>query len=154
MSERYQRRDFGHLRIDVTFADPSAYAKPLTSTVNMELAADTEMIEAVCESGSDSWSGRSAGSAALHVGEEVLARYVGVYAGVWAGRPRTVEIAMSAGGLVAIIDGESFALAASSETLFESSEGQGYRFIVDGNGPATHVEEIHVSGDYRYARRR
>ena len=26
MNERYQRRDFGHLQIDVTFTDPSAYA--------------------------------------------------------------------------------------------------------------------------------
>jgi len=156
MSERYRRLDFGHLRIDVTFTDPSAYTKPLSFTVNMELAADTEMLEAVCETGSDHWVGRWLGSSAVSVAADLLARYAGVYVGIWAGRPRTVEIALSAGQLVAIIDGgkQSLPLAAQSDTLFESSEGLGYRFILDGSGSATHVEEIHVSGDYRLARRR
>ena len=155
MSERYRRLDVGHLRIDVTFTDPSAYTKPLSFMVNMQLAADTEMLEAVCERGSDHWVGRWSGSSAVSVTADLLARYVGTYVGIWAGRPRTVEIALSAGQLVATIDGrkESLPLVASSDTLFESSEGLGYRFIVSERGPATHVEEIHVSGDYRLARR-
>jgi hypothetical protein len=156
MTERYRRQDFGHLRIDVTFSDPSAYAKPLSFTVNMQLAADTEMLEAVCETSSDQWSGRSLRTSAVTVAPDVLAKYVGVYSGVWIQRQRTVEIALDAGRLVAMIDGarQSLPLVARSETLFESSEGLGYRFIVDGSGAATHVEEIHVSGDYRYERRR
>jgi len=155
MTERYRRLDFGHMRVDVIFMDPSAYTKPLSLVVNMGLAADTDMLETVCETSSDHWVGRSSQSAAVYVAADVLARYVGVYAGIWAGRPRTVEIALSAGQLVATIDGgkESLPLVASSDTLFESSEGLGYRFIVSERGPATDVEEIHVSGDYRLARR-
>jgi hypothetical protein len=156
MTERYQRQDFGHMRIDVTFSDPSAYAKPLSFTVNMQLAADTEMLEAVCETSSDHWSGRSLRTSAVTVTPDVLAKYVGVYSGVWIQRPRTVEIVLAGGNLVAMIDGarQSLPLVPRSEILFESSEGLGYRFIVDRSGAATHVEEIHVSGDYRYERRR
>ena len=157
MTERYQRRDFGHLRIDVTFADPSAYTKPLSFVVNMNLAADTEMIEAVCETGTEHWVGGASDlqTSTVTVAPDVLARYVGVYSGVWAGRPRTVDVTLSAEGLAVMIDGRTgpLPLLARSETLFESSGGLGYEFISDGSGPATHVVEIHVSGNYRYARR-
>jgi hypothetical protein len=156
MSERYHRLDVGHLRIDLTFTDASVYAKPLSLTVNMELAADTEMLEAVCETGSENWTGRSLRISAVNVPGDVLARYVGVYSGIWARRPRTVHITLSAGQLVARIDGmnESQPLVALTETVFESSEGLGYEFIVEGNQPATDVDEIHVSGNYRLARQR
>jgi hypothetical protein len=114
------------------------------------------MLEAVCETSSDRWSGRSLPTSAVNVAPDVLAKYVGVYSGIWLQRPRTVEIVLAAGKLVAMIDGakQTLPLVARSETLFESSEGLGYRFIVNGSGAATDVEEIHVSGDYLYARRR
>jgi hypothetical protein len=157
MTERYQRRDFGHLRIDVTFTDPSAYTKPLSFAVNMNLAADTEMIEAVCETGTDHWvvGASDLGTSTVSVPPDVLSRYVGVYSGVWAGRPRRVDVTLSAEGLAVMIDGRvgPLPLLAQSETLFESSGGLGYEFISDGSDPATHVVEIHVSGNYRYARR-
>jgi hypothetical protein len=156
MTERYHRQDVGHLQIEVTFSDPSVYTKPLSFTVNMQLAADTEMLETVCETSSDHWSGRSLGTSAVNVAPNVLGKYVGVYSGFWVQRPRTVEIVLASDKLVAMIDGakQAIPLVARSETLFESSEGLGYRFIVDASGAVTHVEEIHVSGDYRYERRR
>jgi hypothetical protein len=155
MTERYQRRDVGHLQIDVMFADPSAYSKPLKLEVNMELAADTEMIETVCETSSDHWSTPSEPPAAVSVAPDVLASYVGTYSGMWAARPRTVEVSLAGGELVATIDGaiQPVRLVALSETVFQSSDGLGYRFVRDGSAPATHVDEIHVSGDYRLARR-
>ena len=57
------------------------------------------------------------------------------------------------GELVATINDapQSVPLVAQSDTLFESG-GLGYRFVMEGSGRATHVVEIHVSGDYKYAR--
>jgi hypothetical protein len=80
MTERYERPDFGHLRIDVTFTDPAAYTKPVSFVVNMTLAADTEMLEAVCEVPSDHWVGRASDVriGAVQVAADVLAKYVGV----------------------------------------------------------------------------
>jgi hypothetical protein len=48
LTERYQRRDFGHMALKVTIEDPKAYNKPWTIEVKVELAPDTEMIEYVC----------------------------------------------------------------------------------------------------------
>jgi hypothetical protein len=156
MTERYQRRDVGHLRIDVIFTDPSAYLKPLNLLVDMELAADTEMLETVCETSSDHWASPSEPRSAVSVAPDVLERYVGTYSGVWAGRPRIVAVSLSAGELLVTIDDatQPIPLLALSETVFESAEGLGYRFVTQGGGPAIAVEEIHVSGDFRFERRR
>ncbi len=62
MTERYRRRDFGNLDLDVTLSDPGAYSKPWTVSVRAELAPDTELIEWVCNEGSsrlDHWVGKA-----------------------------------------------------------------------------------------------
>jgi hypothetical protein len=157
MTERYTRQDVGHLRIDVTFSDPDAYKKPVPLSVDMTLAADTEILERVCESGSERWVGTAsdAQSAAVTVPIEVLSRYVGVYAGFWGANPRKVDVALANGQLVVHINDrpEPLPLTPLSEKLFESTEGLAYDFVTNGSGPATGVVEIHVTGGYQYARR-
>ena len=159
VAERYRRRDVGHLEVELTFTDPPAYAKPWGVVVNMALAADTEMLEAVCERSSDAWTGNVADAAnsAVTVAPDVLARYVGVYQGFWLATRRTVEVSLSGGQLIAKIPGgtiagdESRPLVPQSQTLFEGL-GLGYQFIVDDKGVTTDVVEIHVTGPYRYPR--
>lgn len=53
VTERFRRRDFGHLDIQVTFDDPKAYTKPWTVTLPFELYADQELIESICENEKD-----------------------------------------------------------------------------------------------------
>jgi hypothetical protein len=48
VTERFRRPDFGHLKIDVTINDPKAYTKPWTITESMNLLADTDLLEFVC----------------------------------------------------------------------------------------------------------
>jgi hypothetical protein len=48
MTERWHRTDFGHLEIDITIDDPSAYTKPFTVRVSHQLTVDQELIEFVC----------------------------------------------------------------------------------------------------------
>jgi len=160
--ELYRRRDFGHLQVEVTFTDPAAYAKPWGFTENMALAADTEMLEAVCELSSDHWDGSiaDAANAGVTVAPDVLARYVGVYRGLYLTNKRTIEVSLSGGQLIARIigaagvdGGEMRPLIPRSQTVFEGL-GIGYRFIVDDKGEATDVVEIHISGDSRFARQR
>jgi len=159
MTERYRRPDFGHLQVEVTFTDPAAYVKPWGFTAEMALAADTEMLESVCERSSQLWPGNAsdASRTAITVPPDVLARYVGVYKGVWGGFPRTVEISLSGGELIARIPGGRIAgdegrpLVPQSQTLFEGL-GLGYQFILDEKGAATDVVEIHISGPYRFPR--
>jgi len=159
VTERYRRRDVGHLEMEVTYTDPATYAKPWGFSANMALAADTEMLEAVCERSSEHWTGNvsDAATTAVTVAPDMLARYVGVYTGVWGGNKRTVEVSLSGGKLIAKIPGGTIAgddsrpLVPLSQTLFEGL-GLGYRFIVDDHGVATDVVEIHISGPYRYPR--
>jgi hypothetical protein len=157
---RYRRPDFGHLQVEVTFTDPGAYAKPWGFTANMTLAADTEMLESVCERSSEHWAGSlsDAANMAVTVSADVLARYVGVYRGIYLGTRRTVEVSLSGGQLIAKVvgiagvdGGETRPLVPLSQTLFEGL-GLGYQFIVDDKGAATEVVEIHITGPYRYAR--
>src|SRR4030095_440565 len=89
--EVYRRRDFGHLQVEVTFTDPAAYAKPGGFTADRGRAADTEMLESVCERSSEHWAGSLSDAArtAVTVAPDVLARYVGVYSGTYLVTKRT-----------------------------------------------------------------
>ncbi|HLI84328.1 MAG TPA: hypothetical protein VKV17_10445 [Bryobacteraceae bacterium] len=51
--ERFTRRDFGHLEIDITIDDPQAYAKPWRASVPVKLLPDTDLIETYCENEKD-----------------------------------------------------------------------------------------------------
>jgi hypothetical protein len=51
--ERFRRRDFGHMDIQITIDDPKAYTKPWTVTVPIRLLADTDLLEYVCENNKD-----------------------------------------------------------------------------------------------------
>ena len=48
LTERYRRRDFGHLLIEITINDPNTYAKPFTYTQPAILLPDTDLLEYFC----------------------------------------------------------------------------------------------------------
>jgi hypothetical protein len=48
VTERLQRRDFGHLDLEVTIDDEEYYERPWTVKVTLELTPDTELLEDVC----------------------------------------------------------------------------------------------------------
>jgi hypothetical protein len=49
LTERFRRPNFGRLEIDITIDDPKAYTKPWSIRVNQSFAADTDMLEFVCQ---------------------------------------------------------------------------------------------------------
>jgi len=164
MTERYRRRDFGHLDIDVTLADPKAYAKPWTVSVKAELAPDTEMIEFVCgeknTSSLEHWVGKASDERKNEavIAPEILAKYVGTYdeqPKYWRNEPRTVEITVSGGRLFGNLNGQgAVPLVARSTTLFSGLNGLGVEFVrAAGDVPSTLFVK-HVSGDYKFARRK
>jgi hypothetical protein len=160
--ETYRRADFGHMQVEVTYTDPEIYAKPWGFTAQWALNADTEMLEAICERSSDQWTGSVADvkSAAVTVPPELLARYVGVYAGYYLTNKRTIEVTLSGGQLIAKIigaaaidGGEIRPLIPQSDTLFEGG-GLAYRFVIGDSGPATELIQIAISGPARFMRQR
>jgi hypothetical protein len=53
VTERFTRRDFGHMDVQITIEDPQLYARPWNVTLPYTLMADTELIETVCENEKD-----------------------------------------------------------------------------------------------------
>jgi hypothetical protein len=48
LTERYHRRDFGHLEVQLTIDDPKAYTKPWTVNESAVLLPDTDLLEYAC----------------------------------------------------------------------------------------------------------
>ena len=48
ITERYHRKDFGHMELKMTFSDPKIFARSWTVGVELELVPDTEILEYVC----------------------------------------------------------------------------------------------------------
>jgi hypothetical protein len=48
-TERFTRRDFGHLEMRLTIEDAKAYTRPWSVTIPFVLLPDTELIESVCD---------------------------------------------------------------------------------------------------------
>lgn len=163
-TERYHRRDFGNLDLEVTFSDPAIYARPWTVAVRAELAPDTEMIEWVCaEKGSElqHWVGKASDEKknAVKVPPEILASYAGTYEEqpkYWRTLPRVVEITVADGELIANMDGRGKVdLTAKSETEFSGLYGLNVEFTKGAPGaPSDELYVKHVSGNYRFARKK
>jgi hypothetical protein len=140
LTERYRRRDFGHLELDVTFDDPKTFAKPFTLHMDKTLTPDTQLLEDVCENERDS----SHLVSGVKVAPAVLAKYAGNYQ-IGAGR----EIAVKAAGEQLSIEDSAKPLdrlfVARSETVFLSSVSQDtVEFFKDSAGAVTHF--VRTSG--------
>jgi hypothetical protein len=48
ITERFRRRDFGHLDVEMTFDDPKMYTKPFTIKVPHDLMPDSDIFEMFC----------------------------------------------------------------------------------------------------------
>jgi hypothetical protein len=162
MTERYRRRDFGHMDIEVTLSDPKVYARPWTVALNAQIVPDTELLEAVCNestAGHEHWVGKASDDQVteVKVAPEVLAKYAGSYReqDLWGvgPHPRIIEITVTDGRLTAELKGRGKTqLTAQSQTRFAGFFGWGIDFVTDSQGAPTHLLEMHVSGNYRFQR--
>jgi hypothetical protein len=116
------------------------------------------MIEWVCNESDhhvERWIGRAADErkGEVLVAPEILAKYVGTYIEqppLWRNVPRTVEITIADGKVIANMDGRgNVPLIATSDVAFSGLYGLGVDFIPGGSG----LYVKHVSGDYRFIRK-
>jgi len=152
-TERFRRRNFGQAEVELTVADPGAFAKQWTVTYNLSFQADTEMVEAVCED-KGRWIGRVSDleRGAVTVSPVTLAKYVGVHRGLWGTAQRTVRIELEGGSLYSNgVNGEKVRLIPHADASFMGTDGLSFEFDPEGN-PAAFLVERHVSGDWRYSR--
>jgi hypothetical protein len=165
MTERYDRLDFGHMQLDVTYDDPGVFDSPLHAVMEMGFAADDEMLETVCNESSEGrshWGGEitEAEENVVEVAPEILAKYIGTYQGYWLRNLITVEVTLEDGALLLQRDPPYTTEAEDtisrllplSDTAFECSCGLGFIFTAAGEGMATEVSEVHVSGGWTFTR--
>jgi len=48
ITERYRRRDFGHMDLEITFNDPKYYTRPFSIKTALTLLPDSDLFEYVC----------------------------------------------------------------------------------------------------------
>ena len=164
MTERYRRQDFGHLEIEITLNDPAVYARPWTVALSARLTPDTELLESVCNesnTGREHWVGKASDDkrSEVKLAPGILAKYAGTYQELdnWGQgpHPRIIEITASDGGLFAELKGRGkVQLVPQSETKFLGFFGLGIEFVRDSQGVPTHLLEMHVSGNYRFLRKK
>ena len=158
ITERYRRSSFGHIELDVTYEDPGAFESELHAVIDMEFIADDEMLETVCAEAyggeRSGWTGDVTGveGAAIEMSPETLAKYVGVYRGIYLGNVVTVAVTMEEGELyMQRNNAPSSPLIPQSESAFIHN-GLGFVFSFDDDGVATEVSEVHVSGAWTFTR--
>ena len=165
MTERYTRRNIGNLDVEITLSDPAVYAHPWSIKVRAELAPDTEMIEFVCQEANknqEHWVGKASdeSTTGAAVPAAVLAKYAGVYneqPRYWSptGVPRVVTITVSGGKLYGDMDGRGATpLLAKSETEFSGLYGLNVEFLKVDSTQAAELYVKHVSGNYRFTRKK
>jgi hypothetical protein len=95
-TERFHRRDLGHLEITQTFDDPKAYTGAWTVKVTGNFMPDSDLLEYVCNENNKGSAHLVGKAIAVEVAPEVVAKYAGVYAGTTpSGRPARFEIFLS-----------------------------------------------------------
>jgi hypothetical protein len=151
ITERYRRRDFGHLDLEVTLDDPKTFTRPFSLKIQKTLEPDTDLLESVCEN--DTSVPHMLGGNAVKLLPETLAKYAGTYEYA----PGREAVISFAGDLLYLQEGGNslkLPLVASSETVFISrTEGNWVEFVRDSSGNAGQFI-YHTGGTERKAARK
>src|SRR5215472_5073322 len=136
ITERFRRRDFGHMDLEIIIDDPKAFMRPFSLKIAKTLVPDTDLLESICENDT-SIPHMLGGVEITKLAPEILAQYVGVYE---YGAEREARITLS-GDLLFLQEGGNplkLPLAANTETDFvERTQGERLDFIRDSQGMVT-----------------
>jgi hypothetical protein len=156
VTERFQRRGFGHLQFQLTLDDPKTFTKPVTIALAVNYVPDTEMLEYVCNE-NERDSAHLVGKASDEVKGEVkldssvLSRYAGDYQSQ---EPKMkAVISVSGGQLMFSIGGKgAVALTNLSETSFYFPGGFPMDFVKDDKGVLNTFLLRTPCGDFKFVR--
>lgn len=154
ITERYTRRSIGHMDVQVTLRDPTLYAKSITVTTPIDLLADTEMLEGVCENSRATQARMATVAPAVpfDVPMATLSRYVGTYDTESLGRKHVVNISRDGGDLWLDYDstGKELLIAVSPTTFIW--DGAHVEFSPGADG-TMHLMIVLVEGEERGTKR-
>jgi hypothetical protein len=156
VTERFRRRDFGHMDVQMTIDDPKTFTRPWTMTTELVFDADTELLEFVCNENEKSRQHfvqpQSTASAEIRVDPAVLATYAGVYRVTTPRGESNATITVEGGQLMADVPGiGSGPMVAQSATTF-LFRGAVVEFVANEKGEVTYFIAHVVEGDFKSPR--
>lgn len=132
ITERFRRRDFGHMDLAITIDDPKTFNRAFSLQMPQHLMPDTDLIESVCED--DRSVTHMLGGTQVRMTAEALARYTGNYEFA-PGSPAAIS---QEGELLFLQQGTNplkLPLVPDSEKVFISrTNGDLVEFTFDGKG--------------------
>lgn len=153
ITERFRRRDFGHMDLELTIDDPKTFTRPFSVKIPKTLAPDTDLLESVCEN-DRSVPHMLGGVAVTKLAPEILKKYVGTYEFA----PGRQAVITSEDDLLFLQQGANplkLPLVANSETVFVSrTNGDWIEFHIDSAKAITGFKYHGGGGDDRMAVRR
>jgi hypothetical protein len=151
ISERFRRRDFGHMDLELTLNDPKTFTRPFTVKIAKTLVPDTDLLESICEN--DHSVPHMVGAVPVTLAPSTLQKYVGTYEYAQ-GRQAVISIEAD---LLFLQEGTNplrRPLAADSEKVFISrTEGDRLEFTIDPQGAVTGFIYHGGSGDRKAVRK-
>lgn len=157
VTERLRRPDFGHLELTRTVVDPGALLAPLTVPLKLELEADTDSLEYVCnenEKDRQHLVGKASDEKSVKVAPELLSKYAGDYEVKIpdSGQILGFSFKVADDHLVISGVGPTSPLTSVSDTDF-SGVGMNFKFITNDKGLVTNVILQTVEGDLKAVRK-
>jgi hypothetical protein len=154
VTERYRRRDFGHIDLHITIDDAKTFARPWMMRTEL-VFEDTELIEFVCtENEKDRQhfvQPQSTSSAEFHVDPMVLAKYAGVYQVMTPRGPSKATITVQGDQLMIDVPGLGGGrLVPQSATMF-GFRGSIIEFLPNEKGVDAFIAHA-VEGDFKAQR--
>jgi len=151
ITERFHRRDFGHMDLELTITDPKTFTRPFTLKIAKTLVPDTDLLESICEN--DHSVPHMVGAVPVTLAPSTLQKYVGAYEYA-PGRPAVIS---QEADLLFLQEGANplkHPLAADSEKVFVSrGEGDRVEFTTDAQGAVTGFIYHGGSGDRKAIRK-
>jgi hypothetical protein len=161
VTERFRRRDFGHIDLQETFEDPKVYARPWTISIGVDLVAETELLEYICnenEKDHEHLVGKASDDKnnAVKVAPAILSTYVGSYEFHPPEDPSfvtVVNVTQAGEELFVDVSGkDKQAMISLSDTTFSVLGGR-IEFAKDDRGAVTHLVFHAVEGPMKATRK-
>lgn len=158
MTERYRRRDAGHMELQLTLDDAEIYTTPWTVTIPLRLVVDVEMLEYVCQENEKDRQRMDAKGPELSqsvIPINTLTKYEGTYDHVGlSGRSQVFTVTVANGALFLDQEGTGLQkLLPFSEKSFSLS-GWRFEFVTDSQGTVTHFIAHAAEGETKGVRRK
>jgi len=151
ITERIRRRDVGHMEYEITIDDPKVFTRAFSVKTERLLAADTDLLEDVCDNERD--RDELIGATGFSVRPDVLAPYAGTYR-----LERGGEVVITVTGDLLFVRGlgePKVPMLVHSDTHFMSTTTPtGYEFVKDARGVVTHLIIRGNAGEQKAVRAR